>query len=99
MGDKDIYIERLSAQLEQWKAEIFELEVKAENASEEVKSHCDEALDALKDYYESTEASVETWIESADDTWDVLEEKAEQKMEFAAAAMKSAITHIKTMIG
>ena len=99
MGDKDIYIERLSAQLEQWKAEIFELEVKAENASEEVKSNCDEALDALKDYYESTEASVETWIESADDTWDVLEEKAEQKMEFAAAAMKSAITHIKTMIG
>lgn len=99
MGEKDIYIERLSAQFELWKAEISELEVKAENAGEEVKSHCEEALDALKDYYESTEASVKTWIESADDTWDVLEEKAEQKMESAAAAMKSAITHIKTMLG
>ena len=98
MGEKDIYIEKLSNQLEQWKAEIFELEAKAESAGEEVKSHCEEALDALKDYYESTEASVENWIESADDTWDVLEEKAEQKMESARAVMKSAINHIKAML-
>ena len=99
MGEKDIYIEKLSQQLEQWKAEISELENHAEDAGEEVKVHCDHALDALKEYYESVEAKVEGWIESADDTWDDIEEKADDHLEKAASAMKAAINHIITMLG
>lgn len=41
MGEKDIYIEKLSQQLEEWKAEIFELEAQAESASEEVHERCE----------------------------------------------------------
>lgn len=99
MGEKDIYIEKLSQQLEQWKAEIFELELKAENAGDAIQDKCETALHALKDYYDATEASVEGWIESADDTWNVLEEKADQKMEVATAAMKSAINHLRMILG
>ena len=99
MGDKDIYIERLSQQLEAWKAEIFELERKAETAGDVVQEQCEVALEALKDYYDSTEASVEDWIESSDDTWEMLEEMVEQKMQVAATAMKQAISQIRTMLG
>lgn len=99
MGERDIYIEKLSHQLEEWKAEISELEAQAESAGEEIREHCEGALDALKDYYESTEAKVENWIELGDDTWETLEDEAEQKIETATAAIRSAITHIKTMLG
>jgi lambda family phage tail tape measure protein len=99
MGEKDIYIERLSQQLEDWKAEISELEAQAESAGEDIHEHCEGALDALKKYYASTEASVEDWLESTDDAWEILEEKAEQKMEAATTAIKTAISHIRTMIG
>ena len=99
MGEKDIYIEKLSQQLEEWKAEISELEAQAESAGEEIHEQCGGALDALKRYYASTEAHVEDWIESADDSWDALSEKAEQKMEAATTAIKTAIHHIKTMLG
>ena len=99
MGEKDIYIERLSQQLEEWRAEVFELEAQAESAGEEIHEQCEGALDALKRYYASTEANVEDWIESADDGWDALSEKAEQSMEAATTAMKTAISNIRTMIG
>jgi hypothetical protein len=99
MGEKDIYIEKLSQQLEEWKAEIFELEAQAESSGEEIHERCEGALEALKEYYASTEANVEDWIESADDTWEALEDKAEQKMEAATTAIKTAISHIRAMLG
>ena len=99
MGEKDIYIERLSQQLEAWKAEISALENQAEEAGGEIKAHCGNAMDALREYYDTTEAKLEGWIESADETWDVIEEKADQHMEKASTAIKAAISHIRTMIG
>lgn len=44
MGEKDIYIERLSLQLEEWKAEILVLENQAEEADE----HMEKAASAIK---------------------------------------------------
>lgn len=99
MGEKDIYIERLSEQLERWKAEIMALDVKAESAEADVRENCAEALDELKDYYESTAANVAIWLESGDETWDVLEANAEQKMESATSVIKNAIQHIKRLLG
>ncbi len=99
MGDKDIYIERLSQQLDQWKAEILELEHRAEDAGGAVQEQSRQALEALKGYYDATEGNVEDWIESSDDTWDMLEDMVDQKMEVAAAAMKQAINQIRMMLG
>jgi hypothetical protein len=55
-------------------------------------------MDAPREYYDTTEAKLEGWIESADDTWDVIEEKADDHMEKAASAIKGAISHIRTML-
>lgn len=98
MGQKDIYIEKLSQQLEEWRMEIHELEAHAENAGEEVKEQCEGVLDALREYYQATEATVEDWIESSDERWDALTEKVEQKIETSTATMKAAISHIRTMV-
>lgn len=81
MGEKDIYIEKLSQQLEQWKAEISQLENHAEEAGDEIQTQCENALNDLKNDYDSTKAKLEGWIESADDTWGVIEEKADEHVE------------------
>ncbi len=99
MGEKDIYLERLSEQLDGWKAEILALEMKAETGGDEVKASCEEALSELKNVYEATQANVGVWIESADDSWDVLEANVEGHIESATSALKSAIQHMKTLIG
>jgi lambda family phage tail tape measure protein len=95
MGEKDIYIEKLTQQLEQWKTDISALEVKAETAGNEVKTKYEDALDALKQYYDATEARLEEWMDASDDAWDDIEDKAEQQLHNASAAMKSAIDHVK----
>ncbi len=97
LDEKDIYIERLTQQLEQWKAEIADLEDKTESAADDIKGQCENALDALKQYYDATEAKLEEWVESSDDVWETLEDKAEQQLNTASSAMKSAITHIKSL--
>ncbi len=96
IDEKDVYIEKLTQQLEQWKAEISVLEDKAESATDDIKDRCEDALDALRQYYDATEAKLEEWAESSDDAWESIEDKAEQQLNAASAAMKRAISHIKS---
>lgn len=97
MSKKDVYIERISQQLSYWKSEIKILELKAEIAAEDIKEQGKEKLDALQQFYESTEGKMEEWIAASGEAWEAIEEIAEQQLDAADAAMKDSLDHIKTI--
>lgn len=97
MSQKDIYIEKLSQQLEYWKSEIKILELKSEVAAEDIKDECQKKLEALRQFYDSTEGKLDQWIEASEEAWESIEDAAEKQLNTANAAMKSALDHIKTL--
>lgn len=97
MSQKDIYIEKLNQQLEYLKSEIKILGLKAEDATDEMKDQSKEKLEALRQFYDSTEEKLEEWIAASEEAWESLEDVAEQQINTADAAMKNAIDHIKKL--
>jgi arsenate reductase-like glutaredoxin family protein len=97
MSQKDIYIEKLTQQLEYWKSEIKILELKAEVAAEDIKDQGMDKLEALKQFHDSTEGKLEEWIAASEEAWESIEDVAEQQLTTAEAAMNNALDHIKSL--
>ena len=98
MSEKDIYIEKLNQQLDYWSSEIKILELKAENASEAIRDQTLEKLEALKQFFDATEGTLDGWAEASEEAWESIEDRAEHQLETAHAAMKTALDHIRGLL-
>jgi lambda family phage tail tape measure protein len=97
MSQRDIYIEKLNQQLEYLKSEIKILEIKAEDAADDIKDQSKDKLEALREFYDSTEGKMDEWVAASEEAWESLEDAAEQHISTADAAMKNALDHIKKL--
>ena len=77
MKTKEEYIERLSAELKQWSAQIDELTAKAENAAADVKLNCQADIDALRVKQRSAAEKIQELEASSGDAWESVKETAE----------------------
>ena len=80
MSSRDEYLQKFKAQLDEWNADIDNLEAKAREAQAEAQAQYHEQLesmremrnDALKRYSEMQSATVEAWdtmVAGAEKTW------------------------------
>ena len=95
MTTKKECLDRMNAQIEDWKCEMKALEEKAAGAGEDVKAKCQEAMNALRCQCQEGEAKLEEWKAKAEDAWDDFQQEAEESLAAAKAAVADSIQRIK----
>ena len=70
MDKKDLYIEKLNAQLKEWSASIDGLKAKADKASADLKIGYYKRLDDLKTKRDTARAKLDELKAAGDDAWE-----------------------------
>lgn len=90
MSLKDEYIAKLKAQLDEWSAEIDELEVKAHLAKADAKDKYQEQLAVLKTKRDEAKSKVNELQGAAEDAWEELKKGGEEAWEAITKAVAEA---------
>lgn len=91
MSKRDIYVEKLKAQLDEWNAEIDKFEAKArefdaatkqkyENEIKELREKRNEARTRLIEIQDASEDAWEDLIHGVERSWDILKDSIEHAM-------------------
>jgi chromosome segregation ATPase len=92
MGMKEVYQEKIEAQLKEWSAKIQELKAKAEQARAERKIELHKAIDDLRARKEAAQKKLKDIKEASAETW----EKLKGTMDKAMDDVKNYWESIKT---
>ncbi|WP_025916501.1 hypothetical protein [Herminiimonas sp. CN] len=95
MNNRQEFIQKMKAQLDQWSIEIDKLSVRAEAAQEEAKLKYQAQIDALKQQREAAKLKLHELQSSSEDAWDSVREGMESAWESMTKAIKDAISHFK----
>ena len=89
MGKRDVYVERLKAQLDEWNAELDKLEAKTQEFEasarlglqedlKELRKKRDAAKARLAEIQEASEEAWEDLVHGFERSWDIFKESVEQ---------------------
>lgn len=95
MKSKEEYIESLAAQLKEWSEEIDALNVKMENAADDVKRHHAEEVEALRAKQRAATEKMQELKEASGDAWDAIKETADQVWDDLKAGVTSVMAKFK----
>lgn len=93
---KEEYLAKLQAHLDEWKADLEALKVRAAEATGEAKAKLDEEIAELAPKWEQGKQKLEEYAASADDAWDDFKVEAEAKWDQLTASMKESVERIKS---
>ena len=91
MNDKDLYQQKLQAQLDVWKADIDKLKAKAAEATADAKIELHKQVDVLELKLEEGKLKLAELADSGHDVWESLKDSAESVW----ASIKAAFTDAK----
>ena len=95
MSLKDEYLEKLKTQLDEWSADIDELETRARQADAEFRAKFEEQLSALRTQRDSANAKFMEIRESAGDAWLELKKGGDEAWE----SIKKAVLEARKKLG
>ena len=87
MTNKDKFVAKIKAQLDELTAEVHELESKVENAGADVRDKSRQAIEALHEKRVMAEMKLEEIRHEGEDSWEELKDEAER----AWVAFKASI--------
>jgi len=94
METRTEYVERISAQMVEWDAQIDLLKDKAESASSEAKSEYSKAISALKLKRDEAALKLQGVSSAGDDEWEEIKTGTEHVMDEVRTMLRDAITKI-----
>jgi hypothetical protein len=77
MNDKDLYTEKLHAQMNEWKVEIDSLKAKLNTAKVDVKADIAKAIDELEDKVQVVKDKSIELSKATEESWDALKVNVE----------------------
>lgn len=95
MTDRDEWVERAKAKLDEWNAELDELETKAEAAKAEQKERYERLISDLRGYRDRARKRLEEIEESGDSAWAELKEGAERAWNALSKGFRAAMEEFK----
>ncbi len=95
MKDRTEYIEKMSARLKEWDAEIQKLEAKAESARADLRDEYLEKVRDLRSKKEEAKGKLNKIRESGDDAWKELRDGLETSWKVLGDSVKSAMEKFK----
>jgi len=95
MDQKTEYVEKLSAQLVEWDAQIDLLKYKADSATGEEKLVLEREIAALLQKHKEVELKLQGISASSDDTWEDVKAETENIADQMKSSLRDAIIKIK----
>jgi 4-oxalocrotonate tautomerase len=94
-GLKDIYIQRLQSQYEEWKPEIERLKAKAEQVAADAKTEYRKLIDDLQDKQKTARSKLDELRQSSGGAWEDLKTGIEGAWKEVEKALKAAVSKFK----
>ncbi len=95
MADKEAYVQKLHAKIDEWNAEIDKLKAKAEQAEADARADYNEEVKNLKSKRRQTEKKLSEVREAGEGAWEDLKAGTQSAMDAMEAALKSAKSRFK----
>lgn len=90
MPDKDAYVQKLHAKLDEWNAEIDKLKAKADKAKAESRLEYQKEIETLQERRKRTEEKLEKLRQAGEGAWQDLKSGVQNAMNAMETALKSA---------
>jgi flagellar biosynthesis chaperone FliJ len=90
MNEKDLYQQKLKAQLNEWQADIDKLKAKMAGASVGAKLELNQHINMLEGKIDEGNSKLDELDKATDDSWETLEDGFEEAWESISAAFKDA---------
>lgn len=95
MNNREEFIQKMKAQLDQWSIEIDRLSARAEAAQAEAKLKYRAQIEAIKQQREAAKLKLHELQASSEDAWDSVRESMESGWESITKAIKDAMSRFK----
>lgn len=92
MSDRDAYVKKMKAKLDEWNADIAKLEAKADGAEADAKIKYNKHIDELQKQRKEAAAKLEELKNSGDDAWEDIKTGLESSWNSLGNAVKSALS-------
>lgn len=95
MSEREQYIEKAKARLDQWTAEIDKLKAKAEEADADAKIEYDKQIDELRAQRDEAENKIKELQEASDEAWSDMKSGFDKAWDSMSGAFQSALARFK----
>lgn len=95
MSDRNAYIKKMQAKLDEWNADIAKLEAKADGAEADMKIKYNQKVDVLKKHREKATTKLMEVRNASEEAWDDIKAGMENARDSIDNAVKSALSKFK----
>jgi uncharacterized coiled-coil DUF342 family protein len=95
MSTKEVYLQKLRTQLDEWDAEIKKLKASAQKAGAELHIDYKEDIEEMRAKRDTALKKLEELTHSGDEAWEDLKEGIEHAWKDLGGAIKSAVSRFK----
>ena len=94
MADKDAYIDKLTAQLDEWKGKIIQLNAQADKAEAEAKMEYDKQIDQAELKVREFESKLDMLKSANEDAWEEIKRGVEAAKNDISKAISDATSKL-----
>ncbi|MGB5300373.1 MAG: hypothetical protein WBN48_16765 [Thiogranum sp.] len=95
MSDKEVYLQKMRAQLDEWKADVYKLKAKASSASADVRLERNRQIEVLEIKIEEGKTKLSELSRAGEDAWESLKEGVESAWDSLKSAVSDAAGKFK----
>ncbi|WP_250655973.1 coiled coil domain-containing protein [Alkalimarinus coralli] len=95
MNDKELYQQKMRAQLDEWKAELDKLKAKASGSSADTQLKINKHIRALESKIEEGKTKLSQLAEKSEDAWDSIKNGVESAWDTLKSSVKEASAKFK----
>lgn len=95
MSNREAYIRKFQAQLDEWNADIDKLEAKAQKSKADAKIEYQKHLEQLRAKRDNAASKLEELKSASDDAWEDVKRGAEDAWQTCSDAVKKAVSRFK----
>jgi DNA repair ATPase RecN len=95
MSNRDAYIKKMKAKLDEWSADIAKIEAKAKSAQADMEIQYNQKIDELKQQREKATAQLDELQNSGDEAWEDIKAGLDNAWESLGNAVNSALSRFK----
>jgi uncharacterized coiled-coil DUF342 family protein len=95
MTDKELYQQKLQAQLDEWGSEIDKLKAKASGASADAQLEMNKQVETLESKIEEGNKKLSEFADASDDKWESMKDSMDSTWKSLKSAFKDAVSKFK----
>jgi len=95
MSDKEIYLQKMRAQLDEWKADVDKLKAKASKASADARLEKNKQIEVLESKIEEGKTKLSERSRAGEDAWESVREGVDSAWDSLKSAVSDAAAKFK----